>query len=422
MNQNLMHFLFCICLVASYTAMNAQGRCGSEYVEHHAAALNPNYESDKVRIEKAISDAIRDPSLSLRSEVYIPVVVHVVYYNNVQKISEAQVRSQIELLNADFSALLIPDGIPEEFADRYEDIGIRFCLAKNDPDGNPTNGITYHSTSIDNIGLKVSDTGEKKVQHAHLGGADAWPTDKYLNIWVCQLDEFLGYATAPGAAFFPGEDGVVINYTNFGNIGTVNPKGPYNLGRTTTHEVGHYFSLLHLWGKNANGCGDDLVEDTPNQSLPHYGCPKYPQLSCFTSNMFMNYMDYVDDECMYMFTPGQGLRMRSALESARSSLLNSGNTHCDQNSLFPTAKLCDRITLKSTLAHDQITLIQDAGYNEVLYLTLFDISGRELNNYIKISQQEINIPLEQGLVPGMYVLNVRTKEDRFAFKFLIINK
>ena len=192
------------------------------------------------------------------------------------------------------------------------------------------------------------------------------------------------------------------------------------MGRTTTHEVGHYLNLLHLWGKNANGCGDDLVEDTPDQSLPHYGCPDYPQLSCFTSNMFMNFMDYVDDACMYMFSKGQGLRMRTTLEISRSTLLESGNTHCDHQP-DPKVKLCDRLTLKSSLVRDKVTLMQEASYNEVLYITLYDASGREIKNYIKISQQEINIPLEQELASGMYILNVRTKTDRFAFKFLIIN-
>jgi len=373
-----------------------------------------------VEQERQIQSVISNPTLQIRNQVYIPVVVHVVYSKPYEKISEAQVRSQIELLNADFSALLIPKGIPDEFADRYEDVGIRFCLAKSDPDGNPTSGITYHSTSVDNIGMKVNELGQKKVHHTNLGGADAWPTDRYMNIWVCRLDEVLGFATSPGSTFFADEDGVVINYTYFGNMGTVDPKGKYGQGRTTTHEVGHYFGLMHLWGKNANGCGDDLVEDTPAQSLPHYGCPSYPQLSCFTSNMFMNFMDYVDDACMFMFTPGQGARMRATLENSRRKLLNNDNTHCDQFNT-PQGPVSERLKLKATVVKDELILLQDGGYNEVLNLRIFDSAGKELSIITKISQQEISVHLDPRMLPGMYFLDVRTKKDHAAFKFLITN-
>lgn len=412
--------IFLICLMCFFMSNKSysQHRCGHELIEAQAATMIPDYDLKKEKIESDIRSALADPSPHVRNQVYIPVVVHIVYANQYEKISEAQVRSQIELLNADFSALLIPNGIPEEFADRYEDVGIRFCLAKTDPDGNPTSGITFNSTAFDNIGMKTNELGQKRVHHDHLGGADAWPTDRYLNIWVCRLDEFLGFATSPGSTFFADEDGVVINYTNFGNIGTTDPKSKYGQGRTTTHEVGHYFGLLHLWGKNANGCGDDLVEDTPNQSLPHYGCPNYPQLSCFTSNMFMNFMDYVDDACMYMFTPGQGARMRATLEKSRSKLLNTENTHCDQFD-DPADLLKDRLKLKSTLATEDLILIQDGGYNEVLNIRIFDTSGRMISNMIKISQQEITIHLDEQLQPGMYFLDVRTKNDHTAFKFLI---
>lgn len=419
MNKIWMHISICLCLLMTFTVTQGQNRCGSEYVEHLSALHNPNFIQQKEATERAIADAIRNPSLSLRNELYIPIVVHVVYNEDFERISDEQIASQIELLNADFSALLIPAGIPDEFANLYEDVGIRFCLAKNDPEGNPTNGITYNTTNIKNIGLKVDESGRKKVQHGFLGGADAWPTDKYLNIWVCRLDEFLGYATRPGGSFFSGEDGVVINYTNFGNIGTVNPKGPYNLGRTTTHEVGHYFGLLHLWGENANGCGDDLVEDTPQQGTPHYGCPNYPQLSCMNSNMFMNFMDYTDDKCMFMFTPGQGQRMRATLESTRNLLLNGENTHCDQFN-DPIEGLAKRMKLLQSVVKDEVILVQDAGYKEVIHVTIYDMSGRELKKLVKISQQKIIIDLENEFAPGMYILNVRTKKEHFAFKFLII--
>jgi len=411
--------LVMVCLVQSLS-LYSQDRCGHSMIEEEAAKRIPDYDLKKAELERQIQQTIQHPSLQVRNQIYIPVVVHVVYNGIYQKISEAQVRSQIELLNADFSALLMPKGIPEEFADRFEDVGIRFCLAKSDPDGSPTSGITYHSTAVNNIGIKTNELGQKRVHHTNLGGADAWPTDRYLNVWVCHMEEYLGFATSPGSTFFSDEDGVVINFTNFGNMGTVDPKGKYGQGKTTTHEVGHYFSLLHLWGKNANGCGDDLVEDTPDQSLPHYGCPNYPQLSCFTSNMYMNYMDYVDDACMFMFTPGQGKRMRATLENSRKSLLNSENTQCEQFN-NPNGALSDRLKLQNTVATEELILTQDGGYNEVLNIRIYDASGREVSKMIKISQQKVSIQLERQLQMGMYFMDVRTKNDHAAFKFLITN-
>lgn len=154
------------------------------------------------------------------------------------------------------------------------------------------------------------------------------------------------------------------------------------MGRTATHEVGHYLGLLHLWGKNASGCGDDLVEDTPQQGTPHYECPDYPQLSCFTSNMFMNFMDYVNDPCMYFFSKGQGERMRATVSTFRPGLLSGGLTACDTSDIA-TTPLKDRIRLKSTLVDGFITLLQTRPGNEVLHIELFDESGRLIKNILK---------------------------------------
>ena len=158
------------------------------------------------------------------------------------------------------------------------------------------------------------------------GGIDAWPNEDYLNIWVCDLGGgLLGYATPP-SNFLSNEDGVVINYKYFGNIGTA--QAPYNKGRTATHEVGHWLNLDHIWGNGWGSCGNDNVSDTPVQEEENYSCPGFPHNpnSCGTSNqngdMFMNYMDYTNDACMNLFTQGQKTRMISAINQYRSNLLN----------------------------------------------------------------------------------------------------
>jgi len=152
------------------------------------------------------------------------------------------------------------------------------------------------------------------------GGADAWPTDKYLNLWVCDLGNgLLGYAQFPGG---PADtDGVVILNSAFGTIGSA--ASPFDLGRTAVHEVGHWLNLNHIWGDTSDCTGTDHVPDTPGAQLPNYNKPVFPHVTCTNGpngDMFMNYMDYVDDDSMVMFTTGQSARMQATLAGPRSSI------------------------------------------------------------------------------------------------------
>src|SRR5439155_11449829 len=152
------------------------------------------------------------------------------------------------------------------------------------------------------------------------GGASPWPTDRYLNLWVCTLaDGLLGYAQFPGGP--PKTDGVVILNTAFGTTGTA--AKPFDKGRTATHEVGHWLNLRHIWGDTEDCSGSDGVGDTPNAAGPNYGKPKFPHVTCGngpSGDMFMNYMDYVDDVAMFLFTTQQVARMHAALAGPRNSV------------------------------------------------------------------------------------------------------
>jgi hypothetical protein len=132
--------------------------------------------------------------------------------------------------------------------------------------------------------------------------------------------ELLGYAQFPGGP--PETDGVVVDYLSFGTMGTA--KEPFHLGRTATHEIGHWLNLYHIWGDDGMGCaGDDLVDDTPNQAGPNQGMPGFPHVTCDNGpngDMFVNYMDYTDDAGMIMFTEGQCLRMQSTLDGPRATI------------------------------------------------------------------------------------------------------
>jgi hypothetical protein len=242
----------------------------------------------------------------------IPVVVHVVYRTAAENISVSQIRSQIRVLNQDFRATN-PDrtSVPSVWAGLVSDSRIQFALATRDPRGKPTTGITRTRTT------QLSFGADDTVKFAASGGVNAWPTKKYLNIWVCTLGGgLLGYAQFPGGP--ARTDGVVILNTAFGTTGSAT--APFNRGRTTTHEVGHWLNLRHIWGDTEDCSGSDFVADTPNAAGPNYGTPTFPSITCGNGpngDMFVNYMDYVDDNAMFMFTTGQVARMQAALDGAR---------------------------------------------------------------------------------------------------------
>ena len=216
--------------------------------------------------------------------ITIPVVVHVVHNNASENISDAQIQSQIDVLNEDLRKLNADVvNVPAEFSSLAADIQIEFCLASIDPSGAATSGITR--TFTNNFSFSTNDV----VKFNSFGGKDAWPSNKYFNIWSCDLGSTLGYAQFPGGS--ASTDGIVVNYRYFGRGGTA--QVPFDKGRTATHEVGHWLNLRHIWGDAF--CGNDFIGDTPTQSGPSFGCPGYPQFSCSSSDMFMNYMDYTDD-------------------------------------------------------------------------------------------------------------------------------
>ena len=191
---------------------------------------------------------------------------------------------------------------------------IQFALATKDPQGKATQGITRTKTTA------TSFTDDDTVKSSKTGGADAWPSDEYLNLWVCTLaGGLLGYAQFPGG---PAKtDGVVILNTAFGTKGSA--AAPFNLGRTASHEIGHWLNLHHIWGDTSHCEGTDFVSDTPNAQLPNYGKPKFPHITCSNGpngDMFMNYMDYVDDAAMFMFTTQQVARMNAALDGPRAKI------------------------------------------------------------------------------------------------------
>ena len=301
------------------TVVPRKRSCGAMSQHYYLLETVPNFRANQVELEHACQARLRSAAVPRSAPYQITVVVHVVHNPAapVEKITAAQVNSQIARLNLDYRAAN-PDRskTPTVFGGLVADPFVEFALATRDPQGAATSGITY--TPTDQTAFSDRDD---PVKSAATGGAIAWDTAKYLNIWVCTLSGgLLGYAQFPGGP--AATDGVVILNTAFGTTGSA--VTPFNLGRSATHEIGHFLNLRHIWGDLPNCQGDDLVGDTPGAEQPNYGKPAWPHISCANGpngDMFMNYMDYVDDDAMFMFTPGQVSRMHATLDGPRKALV-----------------------------------------------------------------------------------------------------
>ena len=294
--------------------------CGAVVMLHLAAETDP-----EVRVRRAAFEAFHAGRMKAKAFgppklVTIPVVVHVVWKKASENIPDEQIASQLVALNRDFGAQNADKAdVPPVWKDLVADTRIRFALATKGPDGKATSGITRTKTTKATFRFTANE-----MKFTANGGHDAWPTDRYLNLWVCSLgDSLLGFAQFPGDGDRQ-TDGVVILNTAFGTTGTAAP--PFHLGRTAVHEIGHWLNLSHIWGESATAnCADgDFVTDTPNQLRENTGKPTFPHASCPKAphgDMFMNYMDYVDDDTMVLFTKQQVDRMRSALAGPRKSFL-----------------------------------------------------------------------------------------------------
>jgi hypothetical protein len=308
-------------LIAEKPVSDGARFCASHDYNEALMASDPAFKANQASIEEFTTRFVSlNPDLQTRAVVTIPVVVHVVYKTAAENISDAQIQSQIAILNADFRKLNADASkVPAAFSALVADCEVQFCLAQKTPTGAATTGINRVLTK------KNSFSTNNAVKTVSGGGVAPWNTTQYLNLWVCTLSNgVLGYAQFPGGS--TATDGVVILNKAFGSTGTA--AAPFNKGRTATHEVGHWLNLRHIWGDDGGACtGSDLVSDTPNQGAENYGCPAATKASCSNGgDMHMNYMDYTDDACMYMFSAGQKARMQATLVSggAHYSITTSG--------------------------------------------------------------------------------------------------
>lgn len=301
----------------------AQRNCGTMQHLQMQLANDPAMRLRMEQIEQQTQNyLLQKNSNNSQAVITIPVVFHVLYNvnNATQNVSDARIMEQLNVLNLDFSHTNADAGnAPAPFLALAANTNIQFCLAQRDPNGVATTGIIRKQTTV------TSFTQNNNVKFNSTGGADAWPVASYMNVWICNLGSgLLGYAQFPGGT--ASTDGIVVLNGAVGGPAAPGTSSPYHLGRTLTHEVGHWLNLRHIWG-DAN-CGSDLVNDTPTQQTSNFSCPTYPHVTCSNGpngDMFNNYMDYVNDNCMNMFTAGQSARSNAlfAAGGARVSLTTS---------------------------------------------------------------------------------------------------
>lgn len=343
MKQSITHLLFaagiaCTAVVNAQTmpaqVLNEEQilRCGQTQYENYLRSKDPDYDKKKADAMRTVEKGIEKMQEKLlkgetpHAQYTLPVVFHVIWNTAAQNVSDAQVTAMLAQANMDWSRTNTDAGnTPSSWLPVAANTDIQFCLATKDPSGNTTTGIVHKQTST------TSFSTNDNMKYSAQGGDDAWDVTKYLNIWICNLSGgILGFANFPPAS---SNYGTVLHYITIGSLTNPNPSGgSFGYGRTFSHEVGHNFTLQHIWD---GGCpaGGDGVTDTPGQQSPTSGCPSGVKTDgCQASApgiMYQNYMDYTDDLCYNLFTTGQKNKCQSTVASYLTSVANAASTNCN---------------------------------------------------------------------------------------------
>ncbi len=395
-------------------------RCSSaEYLKEHEER-DPAFALRRLSIEASAQQWIAGHSPdNQRSIVTIPVVFHLLYNDTSQYLDDAVIQSQLDVINEDYRRMNADSGqTPLAFRAVAADCEIEFCLAKRTPDNQVTNGIIRKYTNV------TAFSNYDNTKFSNQGGDDAWDATRYLNIWVAAFtnQSFLGLGTFPGVD--PEYDGVIINYKACGRIGS-HLLTHYNKGRSLTHEIGHWLNLKHVWGDDGGNCGlDDDISDTPLQASENYGCPNYPKTDICTASfpgiMFMNYLDYTDDECMNIFTQGQKAKMFATLNVARSGILSSNGcipVGIEENdfkkyfSVIPNP-VTERLSVVKSKNTDSAV--------EINGIEIMNVTGVRISEYsLQTREQQLFRDIDvSNLTPGIYFLRVITGHGVAVFKIV----
>lgn len=462
-----MRFTILLLALFCFSNINAQKHfCGDQMSK---LLLEKKYPGVTDVVNKTFAKAKNESYLDRSSVVLrIPVVFHVIYNNDAQNISDDLIYEQIDILNEDFRRLNAnASETRDTFSSIAADAEIEFFLAGQDPEGNPSTGITRTETDVTSFtdldflslveaigecGLDLQDPEVLECIFEFLGldegldldamkfdesgGKDAWDTDRYMNVWVTNLSLDVGGMETPfilGFAYPPMEapnwpegtlpenleevEGVVLHYQVVGrnnpNIGTLAELN--DQGRTAVHEVGHYLGLRHIWG-DGDCMEDDGIDDTPaagSNSQPTYDIPTCEDLhskdSCLDDmmpDMVENYMDYSIESCQNMFTQEQVDLMRNMLLGPRSGLLENTISSADD-------LLTESVIISPNPSKGQVHI---SGINDPFTVKVFSQSGQMLFNN-SVSEKNIDLSF---LANGLYFLEISTKDSKSIEELVIL--
>lgn len=423
-NVDLFIGIFFLCLLSFVQDVRGQDRC---------AVATPSYHEPAEQFENWLHKLQLESAGRVQNEVLtIPVVFHIIHRGEPigegRNLAFERIQEQMTTLNEDFRRTnLDASATPEAFLSVASDPQIEFVLAKQDPDGLPTNGVTRTLGGQDSYRFQEDATLKSEIY---------WPAEDYMNIYVSNLDGFLGWATFPFSNLAGIDeindnrltDGIAVDYEYVGN----NPDaGEFeSIGRTATHEVGHFLGLKHVWGDG--GCdADDFCADTPLSSTSYQReCPVGEEISCGTSDMYSNFLNYTNDACMNLFTVCQRERMRAVLTNSirRKSLLTSkaletpvmvaddlGITHLNnQSDVFCNTAFAPAIVIRNfgTNAINQLQIIRRLDGVTIDTLTASSALASGTTSTLVFPEMTVENVTNQQL--SFLVLTVNGREDQNA--------
>ena len=389
----------------------SQSICGTDEYNKPLIENNPKqYES----IERAIQNYINGSRFKTTGKIVIPVVFHIIWQDDNENLADSVIHHQVEVLNEAFNATNSDTSILTDTLKNWVgNFEISFELAYLDPEGNPTTGITRRKTQAPHFSywgnyMKFDSTN----------GTNAWPTDKYLNFWVCDLyGGLLGYAQFPGG---PSEtDGLVLDWQITGN--QIYPWTYPNLesfagGRVAVHEVGHWLNLFHPWGNNGQ-CSEDHIPETGKQEGPVYPsaqCPDTLISNCEPAERVFvkHYMDYCGNACMVCFTKSQVERGMASLMTNRLSIIENYIPR-------PTVNTFDETKINPTLTKGRL-YFEFPEYEGRLDIEIYDIMGRSVWSTNLWGERYYELFLGKN-VNGTYIIQLIYNKKSVFSKKIVIN-